>query len=147
MDPFTIISLVTAGISVAGQVFAGIQGGKAAGEARDNALARRNNQRKEETLRQIRQSRIERARITAQASNTGVGGSSSAVAGSRGASSTAFQNISNINTQVSLADNASRAAQHSADAQGISVLAQGIGKIGGTIFDNRQELGSIFGTA
>lgn len=89
-----------------------------------------------ERLAQIRQGRMKGGAITAAAGASGMGQSTSGVAGSISSiGSQTASNIGQINVQEGFAELASRANQRAADAQVKQAKWQAIGQVGQTIFN------------
>lgn len=117
------------------------QSHQASGDAADLASEQANQQRKaleaqqrsanvqaqQERIKQIRESRIARARIIAQSTASGMGPGTSSVAGAVGSiQSTASSNIGNINVAQSFSDQASAANINAANLAGQMAQKQAI---------------------
>lgn len=97
-----------------------------------------------ERTSQIREARIRRAEIIQAGANQGASESSSVASGAGNVRQQSFSNIQYINQQEGMGIAISKARQEQINAQGISTLGQGIAAVGGTVFNNREEIGSIF---
>lgn len=97
-----------------------------------------------ERTQQVREARIKMAQIQSTAESQGAGGSSGAIGGAESVVSQANTNLTYINNQEELGNKISDAQQGIINAQGIQAVGSGISKIGGTVFDNKDEIASIF---
>lgn len=137
------------GIAIAGAVVGAAatvySANKQAGAAKQQAAAQREAtaaqqkmagaQAARERLAQIRQGRRQGGSITAAAGASGLGQTTSGVAGSLSSiGSQVASNIGQINIQEGFAELASQANQRAADAQTKQAKWQSIGQVGQTIF-------------
>lgn len=97
-----------------------------------------------ERTQQVREARIKMAQIQSTAENQGAGSSSGAIGGAESVISQQNTNLTYINNQEALGNKISDAQQGIINAQGVQTVGAGIAKLGGTVFDNKDEIKSIF---
>lgn len=142
--PVAAIGIGLAAIGTVASVVGGIEGASAASRAAKAREQQQAIQAQQQRMEQVRQARIKAAAITAAANNQGVSDSSGAMGGEQGINANLAANTSFIDQQVQAGMALSKAQNAQASAQGVESIGSGISKIGGTVFNNRNEISSAY---
>lgn len=139
------IPLAVAGVGLGAQVYGAIAGGNAEKEAQQAQQRMDNLKAARERTNQIRQMRAARAQVLQRGANQGAGMSSGAAGGAATAAGEAYGNIQYIGFEQQTGEALSIARQKEINAQGTGAIGTAFENVGMTVFNNRDELGAIFG--
>lgn len=136
-----VLSVVGAGIGLFGQMSqASAQRDASRAQARLASL-----KAARERTQQIREARIKRAQVEQTAANAGAAASSGAISGAQTIESAAASNIAYINQEEGFQQAFDHFRRRELNAEGIAQLGSSVMGIGSTIFNNKDEIGDIFG--
>jgi hypothetical protein len=139
LETATIIQLVGAAAAVGGTVASQAEAGKTRRrQAEQNKKISATNAAKAVQARRqaLREERVRRAQLMAQAEAAGFGGSSTAISGEALSGTIAAQQTSNVSSQLNTADALSAGSQAIADSQQRQQLFNSVASIGSSVFSS-----------
>lgn len=144
MCPLTIAAVGMAAVGAGTSVVGGLQGAAAAKSAAQANSRMESLKAARERTTQIRNARAARAEIQQKGANQNATGSS-VTTGASGVSMQAAGNIQYLGYEEQTGQALSTARQKELDAEGVKAIGGGISDMAGTIFQNRKEIGGLFG--